>query len=100
MAQESRSTGVKEKQITNTPRRYKVWIHNDDFTPMDFVVDILVQVFRKPVDEAFAIMMSVHHSDKGLVGTYSYDMARTKVEKATSIARSEGHPLRLSYEPE
>lgn len=100
MPKESGSPGLKDRQRAKTPRRYAVYIHNDDFTPMDFVVEILVEIFRKPTDEAFAIMMSVHKSDRGLVGYYTLDMASSKVNKAIRLARNEGYPLRLSYEPE
>ena len=75
-------------------------IYNDDFTTMEFVVMILVQVFLKSEEEANALMLQVHHSDKAVVGIYTYDTAVSKVRKATSMAREEGHPLRLTYEPE
>lgn len=82
------------------PRRYKVTIYNDDFTPMQFVVKILVQVFFKSEPEAEHLMLQVHHSVKAVVGIYTYDTAVSKVLKATSMAREEGYPLRLTYEPE
>ena len=75
-------------------------IYNDDFTTMEFVVMILVQVFLKSEEEAQALMLQVHHSDKAVVGIYSYDIAVSKVNKATQMARDEGFPLRLTYEPE
>ena len=81
------------------PQRYKVTIYNDDFTPMEFVVRILVQVFFKSEPEAERLMLQVHHSDKAVVGIYTYDTAVSKVKKATAMAREEGHPLRLTYEP-
>jgi len=95
-------TSVKERQHTNLrePRRYKVLIYNDDFTPMEFVVKILVEIFFKSNTEAEALMLQVHHSDKAVVGIYSYDVALSKVSKATNISREAGHPLRLSVEPE
>ena len=95
-------TQIRERQRTNIkePRRYKVVIYNDDFTTMDFVVMILVQVFFKSEEEANALMLQVHHSDKAVVGIYSYDIAVSKVNKATQMARDEGFPLRLTYEPE
>ena len=74
-------------------------IHNDDFTTMEFVVFILVTVFRKNEAEAMRLMLEVHHSGKAPVGTYSYDIAISKVTKATELARSEGFPLRLTIEP-
>ena len=100
MAKEQSS--VKEKQRTGLkePRRYKVTIYNDDFTTMEFVVKILTLVFYKSETEAEALMLQVHHSDKAVVGIYSYDIAVSKVNKATQMARHEGFPLRLTCEPE
>jgi len=82
------------------PRRYKVVIYNDDFTTMEFVVMILVQVFLKSEAEANALMLQVHHSDQAVVGIYSYDIAVSKVRKATDMAREQNYPLRLTVEPE
>lgn len=91
---------IREKQQTNLkePRRYKVIIYNDDFTTMEFVVMILVQVFMKSQEEAEALMLQVHHSDKAVVGIYSYDIAVSKANKATRMAREQGYPLRLTVE--
>ena len=93
---------TRERQRTNLkePRRYKVIIFNDDFTTMDFVVMILKQVFLKSEEEANALMLRVHHSDKAVVGIYSYDIAVSKARKATAMAREAGFPLRLSVDPE
>lgn len=95
-------TQVRERQRTNLrePRRYKVIIHNDDFTTMEFVVKILVQVFFKSREEAEALMLQVHHSDKAVVGIYSYDIAVSKTNKAIAMAREQDYPLRLTVEPE
>ena len=95
-------SAIKERQRTNLmePRRYKVTIHNDDFTTMEFVVMILKVVFFKSEAEAETLMLQVHHSDKAVVGIYSYDIAVSKVNKATQMAREAGYPLRLTYEPE
>lgn len=95
-------SAIKEKQRTDLrePRRYKVIIYNDDFTTMDFVVKILTQVFYKSETEAERLMLQVHHSDKAVVGIYSYDVAISKVRKATNMAREAGFPLRLTVEPE
>ncbi|MBO4822850.1 MAG: ATP-dependent Clp protease adaptor ClpS [Prevotella sp.] len=100
MAKEQSS--VKERQRTGLrePRRYKVYIHNDDFTTMDFVVKVLKVVFFKSEAEAQTIMLNVHHSDKGLVGVYSYDVAVSKMRLATQMARDEGFPLRITIVPE
>ena len=78
------------------PQRYKVTIYNDDFTTMEFVVKILVEVFYKSEAEAEVLMLKVHHSDKAVVGIYSYDVATSKVRKATNMAREAGFPLRLT----
>ena len=67
---------------------------------MEFVVMILTQVFFKSETEAEALMLQVHHSDKAVVGIYSYDVAVSKVRKATGMAREAGFPLRLTVEPE
>ena len=88
------------KEQSATPRRWKVTIYNDDFTTMEFVVKILRVVFFKNETEAEALMLKVHHSDKAVVGIYSYDIAVSKVDKATKMAQNEGFPLRLTYEPE
>ena len=91
---------LRERQRTNLkePHRYKVIIHNDDFTTMDFVVTVLVQVFMKSKEEAEALMLQVHHSDKAVVGIYSYDIAVSKTQKATDMAHEQGYPLRLTVE--
>ena len=99
MPQEANSVRERSDVRTNQPRKYSVIIYNDDFTPMDFVVDILVHIFRKSEAEAISLMLAVHHSDKAVAGVYSYDIARSKADKATAIAREEGYPLRLSCEP-
>jgi len=93
---------LRERQRTNLkePRRYKVIMYNDDFTTMEFVVMILVQVFLKSQEEAEALMLQVHHSGKAVVGIYSYDIAVSKTRKATNMAQEQGYPLRLTVEPE
>lgn len=93
---------IRERQKTNLrePRRYKVIIHNDDFTTMEFVVMILKEVFFLSEENAQALMLQVHHSDKAVVGIYTYDIALSKARKATNMARENGFPLRLTVEPE
>ena len=93
---------IKERQRTDLrePQRYKVTIHNDDFTPMDFVVKVLKWVFFKKEEEAQALMLKVHRAGQAVVGVYSYDVAVSKVRRATQMARDEGYPLRLTCEPE
>jgi ATP-dependent Clp protease adaptor protein ClpS len=95
-------SSVRERQRTDLrePRRYKVIIHNDDFTTMDFVVMVLMTVFHKSQAEAEQLMLQVHHSDQAVVGIYSYDVAQSKIQRATMMAREEGFPLRLTCQPE
>ena len=95
-------TNIKEKGRVSLkePRRYKVIIYNDDFTTMDFVVKVLTTVFFKSETEAETLMMSVHKSGSAVVGIYSYDIAMSKADKATRMARDEGFPLRLTIKPE
>lgn len=100
MAKEQSATKERQRIDLREPHRYKVTIYNDDFTTMEFVVMILTQVFLKSETEAETLMLQVHHSDKAVVGIYSYDVATSKVRKATNMAREAGYPLRLTVEPE
>lgn len=100
MPQEQQSIRERQRVDIREPRRYKVTIFNDDFTTMEFVVKVLVEVFFKSETEAEALMMKVHQSQKAVVGIYTYDIAVSKVKKATRMAREAGFPLRLTYEPD
>ncbi len=80
------------------PPMYQVFLINDDYTPMDFVVDILMTVFRKSPEEANAIMLLVHQQGKGLCGIYTYDVAETKVDTVHEVAEENGYPLRSVME--
>lgn len=95
-------TAVRDCTRTNLrePQRYKVIIYNDDFTTMEFVVHILVSVFFKSADESEKLMLRIHQSGSAIVGIYSYDVAISKVHKATIMAREENFPLRLECKPE
>ena len=84
-------TDVKIKK----PRRFKVCMYNDDFTPMDFVVSILEQIFDKSPVEAEQLMMNIHKSSYAVVGIYSKDIAQTKATMAEKWSRSEGFPLKV-----
>jgi len=100
MAKEQSSLRERTRTNLREPRRFKVIIYNDDFTTMDFVVKVLVVVFYKSAVEAEKLMLDVHQKGQAVVGVYSYDMALTKVNKATRMARDEGFPLRLTVKPE
>ena len=90
-------SAVCERQDTHTeePRSYGVWLLNDDFTPMDFVVEILCTIFDKAPGIAENITMRVHRSGRAVAGIYSFDIAHSKAEKAMRRAREEQFPLRL-----
>lgn len=91
---------IKERTGINIrePRHYRVIMHNDDFTPMDFVVELLRTYFHKDEVEAVHLMMMVHESGRASVGTYPRDIAASKVENATARAREEGYPFRMTIE--
>ena len=88
------------RQETKKPELFKVLLLNDDYTTMDFVVDILESIFHKQPAEAFRIMMAVHTQGKGLCGVYPHEVAETKVAAVEDRARSNGFPLRAAMEPE
>jgi ATP-dependent Clp protease adaptor protein ClpS len=82
------------------PPMYKVLIHNDDYTTKAFVVEILMVVFNKPIDEATQIMWHTHKNGAGLCGIYPFEVAETKVNMVTEAARENGFPLKLTIEEE
>ena len=87
------------KQETKKPDLYKVVLLNDDYTTMDFVVEVLEAIFHKQPAEAFRIMMMVHTQGKGLCGVYPHEVAETKVQAVLEAAREHGVPLRAAMEP-
>ena len=93
-------TGIKERQRTDLrePRRYKVTIYNDDFTTMEFVVDVLVSIFNKSHDEAEGLMRMVHEQGSSVVGVYTYDIAVSRTNLTIQAARKNGFPLRVEVE--
>lgn len=91
-------TKQKDKVKIKKPKHYKVIMHNDDYTTMDFVIGILVKIFNKSIIEAEKIMLDVHKKGRGVAGIYSYDIAITKVATAMSMAKSEGFPFKLTTE--
>jgi len=90
----------KTRRKTDKPKLYKVLLHNDDYTTMEFVVVVLESIFGKSPAEAYRVMMNVHTSDVGIAGIYSYEVAETKVALTHETAKEAGHPLRCSMEPE
>jgi len=80
------------------PDMFRVILHNDHYTTMDFVVEVLMKIFQKPAAEAMKIMMNVHRHGHGVCGVYTYDIAVTKVNLVHAMAKSRGYPLKSSYE--
>ncbi len=80
------------------PKRYKVILLNDDYTPMEFVVEILSQFFGMDVESATRVMLQVHKSGKGICGEYSHQIAETKVEQVNNYSRQHQHPLLCDME--
>lgn len=80
------------------PSLYSVFLLNDDYTTMEFVIHILETVFHKPVIEATRIMLHVHKNGKGLAGTYTREIAETKIDSVHNIARTHEFPLKCSME--
>lgn len=96
--QKQRRTTLKER--TKEPRKYKVIVLNDDFTTFEFVIMIMTNVFLKTLQQAEEIAETTHIHQKATVGTYSLDIAKSKVAKATAMARAENFPLSFEIEPE
>jgi ATP-dependent Clp protease adaptor protein ClpS len=100
MAQE-----IATKTVNNTgeklrePEEYRVMLLNDHYTTMDFVVEILMVIFHKSVEDANQIMLDVHRKGRGMVGVYPWDIATTKADQVHAAARQNGFPLRCTVEP-
>ena len=82
------------------PKKFKVLLHNDDYTTMEFVVLVLEDVFNKTSSEAQDIMLKVHNEGVGICGIYCFEVAETKVKKVEVLASKEGHPLKITVEEE
>lgn len=91
---------LEDQPLSATPRRYKVMFHNDDYTTMEFVVDVLKRFFHKTDTEAMHIMLTVHKSGAAVAGVYTRDVAETKSTQVMDYARENGMPLMLTTEPE
>jgi ATP-dependent Clp protease adaptor protein ClpS len=83
---------------TEPPRMYQVVMLNDDYTPMEFVVMVLQEYFKRDLETATQIMLKIHHDGRGVCGVYSKDVAATKVELVLAAARRGGHPLQCIME--
>jgi ATP-dependent Clp protease adaptor protein ClpS len=80
------------------PEQYKVILHNDDYTTMDFVIEVLMKIFHKSLIESEQIMLKVHKTGKAVCGIYTYDIAQTKVYQVRQLAKKNGFPLLATFE--
>ena len=85
-------------QKTEPPKLFQVVMHNDDYTPMEFVVMVLQEYFLRDIETATQIMLKIHHDGRGVCGVYSKDVAATKVELVLTAAKRSGHPLQCTME--
>ena len=82
------------------PKKYKVFLLNDDYSTMDFVIEVLVKVFRKSTDESAKIMLNIHNNGRDVCGAYTHEIASTKVAQVKTMARDKGYPLKAVMEEE
>ncbi|MDR0502191.1 MAG: ATP-dependent Clp protease adaptor ClpS [Treponema sp.] len=90
---------IKTSDRLKEPDHYRVILLNDNYTYMEFVVEILIEIFHKNTEEAYNIMMDVHKKGRGIVGIYVWDIATTKAEQVHAAARENEFPLRCIVEP-
>jgi len=91
------ATEVDEPQLQRPPM-YRVVMLNDDFTPMEFVIDVLVRFFHKTEDVANTLMLQIHHEGSARCGVFTRDLAETKLQQVETASRTSGHPLRCMME--
>ena len=89
---------AESKEKVEEPRLFKVLLHNDDYTTMEFVVWILASVFNMPEEQAIQVMLNVHLRGVGVAGIYTFEIAETKVERTTALAREQEYPLLVTRE--
>ena len=94
------ATEEETREKIDKPRMYKVLLHNDNYTTMEFVVLVLMSVFLKPESEAVQVMLDVHRKGVGIAGVYQREIAETKVERAMQMARQAQFPFLVTMEPE
>jgi ATP-dependent Clp protease adaptor protein ClpS len=97
--EEESGIAVLEHTKLQKPRMFKVLLHNDDYTTMDFVVHILEKFFKKNQHEAQRVMLEVHTRGIGICGIYTREIAESKTDKVNHYSEEHGHPLKCSFEP-
>lgn len=93
-----RGVATKVRPKTKKPSMYRVLLMNDDYTPMEFVVSILIGIFKKTQEEATQVMLQVHQSGMGTCGVYTFEIAETKVTQVMDAAKRNQHPLQCTLE--
>ena len=99
MTQAETVTKTKQTSALKEPGMYKVVFYNDNVTPMDFVVQILVELFRHNVERANSIMQQIHNNGSGVAGIYTYEIAEQKGVETSVLARENGYPLQVKIDP-
>lgn len=95
---QERGVVTKTRPKTKKPSLYRVLMMNDDYTPMEFVVQILIGIFNKTAEEATTVMLNVHQNGVGVCGVYTYEIAETKVTQVMDAAKRNQHPLQCTME--
>ena len=98
--QTEEQVSAETRDAIKEPPMYRVLLHNDDYTTMEFVIEILMVVFSKSPESAAKIMLNVHQKGIGVCGVYTHELAETKVDTVHNLARENGYPLRCSMEQE
>lgn len=88
------------KDQVDKPKQYKVLLHNDDYTTMEFVIHVLQAVFKHSMPAATRVMLQCHRTGVGVAGVYTREVAETRVDQVIDLARESGHPLQCTMEPE
>ncbi len=97
---QERGVATRERSEVKRPPKFKVILYNDDYTPMEFVVSLLENVFKRGPSEATQLMLTIHRSGSGCAGVYVLEVAETKVAEVHRVAEARGYPLRAGMEPE
>lgn len=100
MAKTAERTRSDNRIEPETPRMYKVLLLNDHYTTVDFVIWVLMEVFGRSGNDAYEIMLDVHHRGRGLAGVYTRDIAQSKADRTMKLARENGMPFRAEVEAE
>ena len=99
VADPDQEVSTERRDQLKEPPQYAVVLHNDDYTTMEFVVEVLKKFFHKTEEEALRIMLRIHQEGEGVAGIYSYEIAETKAVQVNQVARARGFPLKCTVEP-